>query len=155
MKDKELIKKALTVRDNAVAPFSDFRVGAALLTTEGNVYCGCNMENSAYSPTICAERAAFAAAISAGERHFKRIAVVGDSKDYCYPCGVCRQVMAEYCEDDFEIIVAKTAEEYVRHTLGELLPHAFRLNDASDHKTDFFEKNEKKSKKGVDNNIER
>lgn len=155
MKDKELIEKALAVRNNAVAPFSDFRVGAALLTTEGNVYCGCNMENSAYSPTICAERAAFAAAISAGERHFKRIAVAGDSDDYCYPCGVCRQVMAEYCEDDFEILAVKTVEEYRLHTLGELLPHAFRLNGVLNRKTDFSEKNEKKSEKGVDNNVER
>lgn len=141
MSDMELIEKAIAVRENAVAPFSAFRVGAALMTADGKVYCGCNMENSAYSPTLCAERAAFAAAISAGEREFIRIAVVGDGKNDCYPCGVCRQVMAEYCEDDFEIIVAKTAEEYHRHTLGELLPHAFRLKRETGSETNFFEKN--------------
>lgn len=130
MKYRSLVEAALVARENAVAPFSGFSVGAALLTVGGKVYPGCNIENSAYSPTICAERSAFAAAISSGEKAFEAIAVVGDGEDYCYPCGVCRQVMAEFCEDDFEIIVVKDIDEYLVCTLGDLLPHAFRLKKA-------------------------
>lgn len=132
MKNRELIEKAISVRKNAVAPYSGFRVGAALLTAGGKVYCGCNMENGAYSPSLCAERGAFAAAIAAGEREFIRIAVVGEDMDYCYPCGVCRQVMAEFCGPEFEILAVKTVEDYRIHTLKELLPYAFRLERAAE-----------------------
>ncbi|MBR5328856.1 MAG: cytidine deaminase [Firmicutes bacterium] len=127
MMDRKLMQAAMEARKNAVAPFSDFKVGAALLAKNGKIYRGCNMENSAFSPTLCAERAAFAAAIADGIRDFEAIAVVGDGTDYCYPCGVCRQVMAEFCDDDFKIIVMKDDKDCVICTLGELLPHAFRL----------------------------
>ncbi|MBQ2763746.1 MAG: cytidine deaminase [Firmicutes bacterium] len=127
MKERELIEAAIVAQKNAVAPFSGFSVGAALLCADGKVYPGCNIENSAYSPTLCAERTAFASAIADGQRDFCAIAVVGDGKDYCYPCGVCRQVMAEFCGDGFTVIAAKDKEDYRVHTLGELLPYAFRL----------------------------
>lgn len=128
MKEKELIQTAMIARKNAVAPFSGFSVGAALLCADGTVYPGCNIENSAYSPTLCAERTAFASAIADGKRDFCAIAIVGNEENYCYPCGVCRQVMAEFCEDDFTIIAARDEEDYHVCTLGELLPYAFRLN---------------------------
>ena len=127
MKEKELIRAAIAARKNAVAPFSGFAVGAALLCADGKVYPGCNIENSAYSPTLCAERTAFASAIAAGQKSFSAIVIVGGEEDYCYPCGVCRQVMAEFCDDDFTIIAARNEEDYRVCTLGELLPHAFRL----------------------------
>lgn len=125
----ELRKSALKARENAVAPFSGFAVGAALLASDGSIYLGCNIENSAYSPTLCAERTAFASAIAAGKRSFEAIAVVGNGNEICYPCGVCRQVMAEFCDDDFKIIAMKDENEYEICSLGELLPHAFRLKN--------------------------
>ncbi|MBQ4091937.1 MAG: cytidine deaminase [Firmicutes bacterium] len=127
MMKRELIKKAKEARENAVAPYSGFKVGAALFGRSGKVYLGCNMENGAFSPTLCAERAAFASAIAQGEREFTAIAVIGDGKERCYPCGVCRQVMAEFCDDDFKVIAAKDEDDFDVTTLGALLPHAFRL----------------------------
>lgn len=127
MNKETLIEKAVKARENAVAPYSGFAVGAALLTEDGNVYPGCNIESGTFSPSLCAERVAFAAAVAAGEREFAAIAVVGDGKEYCYPCGVCRQVMAEFCDDDFVILAAKDKTDYKAHSLGELLPHAFRF----------------------------
>jgi cytidine deaminase len=107
MMERKLIQAAMDVQKSAIAPYSGFKVGAALLAKNGKIYRGCNMENSAFSPTLCAERAAFAAAVADGVHAFDAIAVVGDGSDYCYPCGVCRQVMAEFCEDDFKVIVIK------------------------------------------------
>ena len=127
MTEKELIRVAIGGRKNAVAPYSGFAVGAALLTGSGSVYIGCNMENGAYSPSLCAERVAFGSAVAAGERDFAAIAVIGDGEDYCWPCGVCRQVMAEFCDDDFRVIAAKDETDFASSTLGELLPHAFRF----------------------------
>ena len=127
MKETELIEMAIAARKNAVAPFSGFSVGAALLCADGKVYPGCNIENSAYSPTLCAERAAFASAIADGKREFCAIAIIGGEDDCCYPCGVCRQVMAEFCDDDFTVIAARNEDDYHVCTLGELLPYAFRL----------------------------
>ena len=127
MTEKELILAAIRGRKNAVAPYSGFAVGAALLTRSGSVYIGCNMENGAYSPSLCAERVAFGSAVAAGERDFAAIAVIGDGEDYCWPCGVCRQVMAEFCGDDFRVIAAKDETDFALSTLGELLPHAFRF----------------------------
>ena len=127
MTEKELILAAIRGRKNAVAPYSGFAVGAALLTRSGSVYIGCNMENGAYSPSLCAERVAFGSAVAAGERDFAAIAVIGDGEDYCWPCGVCRQVMAEFCGDDFRVIAAKDETDFASSTLGELLPHAFRF----------------------------
>lgn len=134
MADKEtmdrLIKAALKARENAYAPYSQFRVGAALLTQDGNIYTGCNIENAAYGPSNCAERTAFFKAVSEGERSFQAIAIVGagemDNGQYAVPCGVCRQVMAEFClPEKFDIIIANMTGEYYIRTLGELLPDGF------------------------------
>ncbi len=130
MNNSELIKKALTARKNAYCPYSDFAVGAALLCADGAVYTGCNIENSAFSPTVCAERTAFFKAVSEGKKEFVKIAVVGgnagnEPENYCPPCGVCRQVMKEFCSADFEIIIAESADDYKVRTLSELLPESF------------------------------
>ena len=125
-----LIKEAFEAREKSYAPYSGFRVGAALLTDEGKVYRGCNIENAAYGPSICAERTAIFKAVSDGERHFKAIAVTGgyDGKEmgFAVPCGVCRQVMAEFMnEDSFRIIVAASEQNYREYTLKQLLPDSF------------------------------
>lgn len=130
MTDSELVSLARAAMARAYAPYSGFQVGAALLAESGAVYLGCNIENSSYSPTICAERTAFAKAVSEGERAFIAIAVVGGKEGtcsgFCPPCGVCRQVMREFCNpDSFCIILAKSAEEYREYTLAQLLPESF------------------------------
>ena len=126
----ELIRLALEAREMAYVPYSHYMVGAALLTKAGKVYKGCNIENASYTPTNCAERTAFFKAVSEGERGFAAIAIVGGyagaPKDYAYPCGVCRQVMMEFCDPEtFRIILAKSREEYEIFTLKELLPLGF------------------------------
>lgn len=126
----ELIQKAKQAMTAAYAPYSGFYVGAALLCADGSIYTGCNIENASYSPTICAERTAFAKAVSDGHRAFTAIAVCG-GKDgvitgLCTPCGVCRQVMAEFCREDFEVILVK-ADGYEVRTLSQLLPDSFIL----------------------------
>lgn len=131
MDNKELVKEALAAREMAYVPYSHFAVGAALLTKEGKIYRGCNIENAAYTPTNCAERTAFFKAVSEGEREFAAIAVVGGPAgkppvDFCYPCGVCRQVMAEFCSDDFIVLVGKSEDEIEENTLIDILPHTFR-----------------------------
>ena len=131
MNNNELICLALDAREKSYSPYSGFAVGAALLCKNGKVYTGCNIENSAFSPTVCAERTAFFKALSEGEKEFVKIAVVGDKSEnefpenYCPPCGVCRQVMKEFCTDDFEVIMAKSAEDYMVMTLNEILPAGF------------------------------
>ena len=131
MNNSDLIKLALEARKMSYSPYSGFSVGAALLCKDGTVFTGCNIENSAFSPTNCAERTAFFKAVSEGKKDFLRIAVVGgDSSEeipvnYCPPCGVCRQVMKEFCNPDFEIIIAKTADDYKTAALSELLPLSF------------------------------
>lgn len=123
MNNKELIEAALTARRFAYSPYSGYSVGAALLADDGSVYTGCNIENSVFTPTNCAERTAFFKAVSEGKRGFVRIAVVGgksgeNPSDTCTPCGVCRQVMNEFCAPDFEIITASSPDEYTIITLG-------------------------------------
>lgn len=131
MNNSELVKLALEARKLAYSPYSGFSVGAALLCTDGTVYKGCNIENSAFSPTNCAERTAFFKAVSEGKRDFVKIAVVGGESDseitqnYCPPCGMCRQVMKEFCSADFEIIMAKNENDFRIKTLAELLPESF------------------------------
>lgn len=131
MNNNELICLALDAREKSYSPYSGFAVGAALLCKNGKVYTGCNIENSAFSPTVCAERTAFFKALSEGEKEFVKIAVVGGKSEnefpenYCPPCGVCRQVMKEFCTDDFEVIMAKSAEDYIVMTLNEILPAGF------------------------------
>lgn len=121
-----LAEEAIAAKERAYAPYSHFRVGAALLAKSGKIYRGCNIENAAYSPTNCAERTAFFKAVSEGEREFEAIAITGDADDYVYPCGVCRQVMAEFCDGSrFRIILVNTKEDYRIFRLNELLPGAF------------------------------
>lgn len=131
MTNVELIQKAKEAAEKAYVPYSGFKVGAALLTKEGRLYLGCNIENASYSPTNCAERTAFFKAVSEGEREFDKIAIVGGKDgnfaDYCTPCGVCRQVMSEFCKEDFTIILGKEGDEYKALTLDELLPYSFSL----------------------------
>lgn len=129
MTDIELIEKAKKAAKNSYSPYSGYTVGAALLSKDGRVFTGCNIENAAYSPTNCAERTAVFKAVSKGVREFEKIAVVGgyrlDFKDYFAPCGVCRQVLREFCDEDFVILLGKNADEYKRLTLKELLPFSF------------------------------
>ena len=127
---RRLIDQAVDGMTHAYTPYSGFRVGAALLTENGKIYTGCNIENAAYTPTNCAERTAFFKAVSEGERHFTAICIVGgkDGKltDYTSPCGVCRQVMMEFCEPEkFKIILAVSRDDYRIYTLKELLPEGF------------------------------
>ncbi len=122
---EDLIKAAMEAKEHAYAPYSNFRVGAALLTKDGKIYQGCNIENAGYTPTNCAERTAFFKAVYEGERNFEAIAVNGDADDYLYPCGVCRQVMAEFCAPEFKVFVSKKNGEYLEFTLAEILPGAF------------------------------
>lgn len=129
---KELIRQAVNAREYAYAPYSGFKVGAALLCRNGNVYTGCNIENAAYTPTNCGERTAFFKAVSEGEREFTRIAIVGGKDGEMSapsPCGVCLQVIAEFCEaEEFEVVMAESEEDYTVKRLIELLPYGFSLN---------------------------
>lgn len=129
---KQLLKKANSVRRYSYAPYSGFSVGAALLCSDGMIYTGVNVENSSYPAGICAERTAFAKAISENQMSFKAIAIVGGKEEWtgpsyeCFPCGICRQFMSEFCDKDFEIITSN-GEDYKVYTLGELLPFSFSL----------------------------
>ena len=127
---EELIRQAFGALEYAYAPYSKFKVAAALLTKSGKIYTGCNIENAALSPGNCAERTAIFKAVSEGEKDFAAICIVNEDvqgkHDYCPPCGVCRQVMREFCNpDSFCIILAKSAEEYREYTLAQLLPESF------------------------------
>lgn len=128
---RTLISAAIKARKLSYSPYSHYQVGAALLSEDGQVVTGCNIENAAYTPTNCAERTAFFKAISEGCRDFRAIAIVGSPEgdvltQYAYPCGVCRQVMMEFCDpSDFQIIVAKSEDDYLVKTLQELLPEGF------------------------------
>lgn len=132
--EKSLIEKAMEATKRAYAPYSKYHVGAALLTADGQIFTGCNIENASFGATNCAERTAFFKAVSEGVTDFKTIAIVGGPaeadgespfSDYAYPCGICRQVMQEFCNPDFLILVAKSVEDYKRYTLQELLPYGF------------------------------
>lgn len=132
--DKEMIQRlidtALAQRKYSYAPYSGFKVGAALLAENGAVYTGCNVENAAYGPSNCAERTVIFKAVSEGVTDFIAICVVGGKDavvEMCPPCGVCRQVMLEFCHEDFQIILATDREHYEVHTLGELVPMGFKL----------------------------
>ena len=124
---KRLSHEAVSARDKSYSPYSGFKVGAALYAKSGKIYAGCNIENAAYSPSICAERTAFAKAVSEGERDFLAIAVAGWGNEprYAYPCGVCRQVMMEFCDPFSFIIVITDGTGYQEHTLWGLLPQGF------------------------------
>ncbi len=125
--DRELMLLAVKARKNAYAPYSLYRVGAALLTKSGKVFLGCNIENASFGATNCAERTAIFKAVSEGEEQFEKIAIVGGKdclSDDCVPCGVCRQVMCEFCSSDFKILLG-TPDSFKQYTLQELIPHSF------------------------------
>lgn len=132
MDSRELVNLAIEAMGKAYTPYSNFKVGAALLTDDGEVYIGCNIENAAYSPTVCAERVAFFSAVRDGKRKFTKIAVVGGMNgklsSFTYPCGVCRQVMREFCDDDFVLIVSD-GKDIKEHTLSDILPFSFSPKD--------------------------
>ena len=132
MDSRELVNLAVEAMKKAYTPYSCFKVGAALLSEDGDVTIGCNIENAAYSPTICAERVAFSSAVRDGKRKFTKIAVVGGMNgklsSFTYPCGVCRQVMREFCDDDFVLIVSD-GKDIKEHTLADILPFSFSPKD--------------------------
>ena len=132
MTDRELMECAVEARKFSYSPYSGFCVGAALLGKSGKVYTGCNVENAAFSPTNCAERTAVFKAVSEGEREFEAIAIVGGKGETlasaCAPCGVCRQVLAEFCSADFRILLG-TPDNVQPTTLGNLLPYSFGKSD--------------------------
>lgn len=133
-KIQSLPREAIQAQKFSYSPYSNFQVGAALLSRDNQVFTGCNIENMAFSPTNCAERTAFFKAISQGVRDFSAIAIVGNPKGvspeehgFCTPCGVCLQVMAEFCDPDtFQVLFVKTEDVYETHLLKELLPFAFQ-----------------------------
>lgn len=129
---EQLIENAIEARKMAYTPYSNYKVGAALLSSDNKIIKGCNIENAAYGPTNCAERTAFFKAVSEGVKEFSAIAIVGGLENetdlfsgYAFPCGVCRQVMREFCDSEFEIVVARSVTDYKVYTLGELLPESF------------------------------
>lgn len=128
-----LVKAAIDARDRAYAPYSNYQVGAALLSKDGKIFLGSNVENASYGAANCAERTAFFKAVSEGVLEFKAIAIAGGLQgkkisEFAYPCGICRQVMQEFCDSDFQIIVARSESDYCVMTLAELLPHGFGGN---------------------------
>jgi len=130
MDEEKLTELAKKAREYAYAPYSDFKVGAALLTKDGKVYSGCNVENASYGAANCAERTAFFKAVSEGEKSFAAIAIVGapsgnETKDTCAPCGICRQVMREFCDGDFKIVLEDGTGGVISYTLAEMLPESF------------------------------
>ena len=124
MTDRELMDIAEKAAQNSYSPYSRFPVGAALECRDGTVYTGCNVENAALGSTICAERTAAVKAVSEGHTDFSRIAIWGEGRDYCMPCGACRQFLAEF-SIDMEVLCAKAGGRYVSYKLRELLPHTF------------------------------
>lgn len=134
-KIQELIRAAFEAQKKAYTPYSHFQVGAALLCGDGEIYGGCNIENASYGASNCAERTAFFRAVYEGKRSFSAIAIVGkpesaDAFEYCAPCGICRQVMAEFCDSKtFRIILPRSEEDYRIYTLEELLPLSFTAKD--------------------------
>lgn len=132
MDSEKLVEIASNVMKKAYTPYSHFKVGAALLCSDGTVYEGCNIENASYTPTVCAERVAFFSAVRDGQRNFSKIAIVGGHdgvlSSYAYPCGVCRQVMREFCDGNF-IVILYDGAKLVEYTLDEIMPHSFTPKD--------------------------
>lgn len=125
---RHLIEAAMAAKEKAYAPYSHFHVGAALLGKNGKIYTGCNIENASYSATNCAERTAFYKAVSEGVTEFEAIAIISDSKNFTAPCGVCRQVMTEFCEPDFIVFMCNADGDCKKMQLLELMPEAFALD---------------------------
>lgn len=124
---QELVQKAIDAKQKAMPTYSNFHVGAALLTKSGKIYLGANIENASYGLTICAERTAAFNAILEGEREFEAIAIAGDSDDYISPCGACRQVLMELCGKDLSVYMVNSKGEYKLSTMEDLLPYSFNL----------------------------
>lgn len=133
MTEQQLVQAAVAAMERAYAPYSGFTVGAALLTADGRVYTGCNIENASFTPTVCAERTAVFKAVSDGVRDFAMLAVAGGKggtiTGLCPPCGVCRQVLSEFCPPYFPLLLAEAPDRFRRVTLGELLPYSFSLEN--------------------------
>ncbi|WP_448516051.1 cytidine deaminase [Pseudothermotoga sp.] len=127
MNETKLIEKAIEAMNRAYAPYSNFKVGAALLTKSGRIFTGCNVENASFGLSICAERVAIFSAVAAGEVQFEKLVVVADTDSPVSPCGACRQVMSEF--GDFEVLLVNTRKEVVRTRVSELLPRAFKLKE--------------------------
>ena len=126
MNDRELLSLAREAARNAYVPYSQFPVGAAVECADGSVFTGCNVENAAFGSTICAERTAIVKAVSEGHTEFHRIAIYGEGKNYCMPCGACRQVMAEF-SPEMEVLCTKAGGSYVSYSLSKLMPYTFKL----------------------------
>lgn len=130
MNYESLIAAAIEARDMAYVPYSHFKVGAAVLMEDGEIVSGCNIENASYGATNCAERTAIFKAVSTGVRRIQAVAVIGDLKGHTYPCGICRQVIAEFAADkDIPVLLVRDAKDYLEKTLDELLPGAFTRAD--------------------------
>jgi len=127
--EKELVREARKAMERSYSPYSGFSVGAALIDTEGRIYHGANIENASFTPTCCAERVAIFKAVSEGVKDFSAIAIVGSGGNFTAPCGVCRQVMREFCSDDFEIYLADKNDNIKKYTLAELFPESFGPDD--------------------------
>lgn len=125
MEYKDLVKAAAEARSNAYSPYSKFRVGAALLTEDGQVFTGVNVENASFGATCCAERTAIFKAVSEGRKKVKTIAIASDSDDFIFPCGICRQVLAEFGDRDTKVICSNRSGDYKEYFLEDLLPNAF------------------------------
>jgi cytidine deaminase len=127
---KALIEASIKARENAYVPYSKFKVGSAVLTEDGKIYSGCNIENASFGATNCAERTAIFKAISEGNRTIMAIAIIGDINNYTFPCGICRQVMVEFAENEnIDIILIKNEKEYIIKKMSEILPGAFTKKD--------------------------
>ncbi len=126
---EHMLDLAYEAMERAYTPYSHFNVGACLKGESGRYYLGCNIENASYTPTNCAERTAVFKAVSEGERNFSAIAIVCSGKNPAAPCGVCRQVLREFCRDDMPVVFADNKRNYIESTLGELLPHSFGPED--------------------------
>ncbi|MEG1820040.1 MAG: cytidine deaminase [Oscillospiraceae bacterium] len=131
MSSYELLNLAKEAMKKSYSPYSNFKVGAALLCSDGKIFCGCNIENASYSPSNCAERTAFFKAVSEGQVEFEKIAIIGGLNgvidDFCPPCGVCLQVMSEFCNDDFVVVLTDKNDKIIEKKLCELLPFSFSL----------------------------
>lgn len=126
---KNMIRMAMDARDRAYVPYSGFRVGACIKTHTGAYYLGCNIENASFGATNCAERTALFKAVYEGEREFEALAIVSDSSNYTVPCGICRQVLSEFCESDMPVICANNEGKYKVFTFGDMLPYSFKASD--------------------------
>lgn len=126
--NNKLIKSAILAKDNAYVPYSNFRVGAALIDEQGREFSGCNVENASYGATCCAERTTIFKAVSEGSRRIRKMAVVCDQDEYCRPCGICRQVMSEFAAEDFVLLSARPNGEYEVFSMEMLLPSSFKLD---------------------------